>query len=127
MELLQGNFSEIRAEDLASWLEQKGPSIYWTVDGDPLLAGRLSLPCSGDKLAKVLRKVKKPLLVIAPVRKTCLLSGGAATPNLDDLVEYEELGTRVLQLRWKDSDHTWLLIEDEETSTSESSDSSSSN
>ena len=123
MELLQRNSSEIQAEDLACWLEQKGTSIYWTVDGDPLLAGRLSLPCSGDKLARELRKVKKPLLVIAPVRKACLSSSGSATSNLDDLVEHEELGTRVLQLQWKGSDLTWLLIEDEETSMSESSDS----
>jgi hypothetical protein len=118
MVLLQPTSIEIQAKDLADWLVQQGADIYWTVDGDPLLAGRLSLPCPGDELAEELRKVGRPLSVFYPVAATCASDTKSARPKLDDLVETEELGTRVLQLQWKDADPIWLLIEDKETSAS---------
>lgn len=122
MELLQRRSTEISAKELAGWIDEQGGSTYWTVDGDPLLAGRLSLPCPGDELASELRKINKPLLVFDPPG---LSHPSAAPPKLDDLVEREELGTRVLQFQWKGSDSIWLLIEDEETSESASRETSS--
>jgi hypothetical protein len=35
----------IASSELASWLEMQGTDRWWSVDGDPLLTGRLSLPC----------------------------------------------------------------------------------
>ena len=125
MELLQRKSSEIQAKELADWLIQQGSDVYWTVDGDPLLAGRLSLPCPGDELADALHAIDRPLLVFAPVVATRPSDAGSAMPKLDDLVETEELGTRVLQLQWKGSNQIWLLIEDEETSESASQEGSS--
>jgi hypothetical protein len=122
MELLQRRSTEISAKELAGWIDEQGGSTYWTVDGDPLLAGRLSLPCPGDELADELRKINTPLLVFDPPG---LSHPSAAPPKLDDLVEREELGTRVLQFQWKGSDPIWLLIEDEETSESASRETSS--
>jgi len=125
MALLERRSCEIPAEELAKWLEEQGGGVYWTVDGDPLLSGRLSFPCPGDELACELRRINKPLLVLGP-ENVCDDSSACNVPlRLDDLVEREELGTRVLQCRWKDSERAWLLIEDEETSESASREGSS--
>ncbi|MFO0929604.1 MAG: hypothetical protein U0736_21670, partial [Gemmataceae bacterium] len=48
---------------LAEWLERQGVDRWWTVDGDPLLTGRLSFPCPADELAAELRRVNRTLLV----------------------------------------------------------------
>ena len=115
MALSQVSFRQVSTRDVADWLDRQGDYVYWSVDGDPLLASRLSFPRPGDELASELREIDKSLFVIDP-------RGGsqAATPSLDldDFVEKEELGTRVLQFRWTDSETPWLLIEDEETSES---------
>lgn len=109
---------KINAEDLARWLEQQGHYVYWTVDGDPLLGGRLSFPCPSDELAAELRRIDKPLRVVRP--HTAPAKEGKPVPTLDDFVDESDLGTRVLELRWEecDDDETWILIEDEETSES---------
>ena len=104
----------ITIEQLAGWLDEQGEDSYWTVDGDPLLGGRLSFPCPSDELAAELRKINKGLLVVPPPEPPS--EAGGPTPELDDFVDDKELGTRVLQLRWEDSDSAWILIEDEETS-----------
>ena len=119
MDTKQGSYLEIAAQELAKWLCDD-PDIYWTVDGDPILSGMLSLPCPGDELAEALRKVDKPLMILD--RKECLQGRGepVRASDLDSLVETEELDARVLQFCWKGSDIEWILIEDEETSESTS-------
>jgi len=106
----------ITVEQLAGWLEEQGADRYWSVDGDPELGGRLSFPCPGDELAGELRKIDKSLVVVPPPEPPA--EPGGPAPQLDRYVDEEELGTRVLQLRWEGSDSAWLLIEDEETSRS---------
>ena len=118
MELKQTSYSEVPAEELAKWLDDQGEDIYWTVDGDPELTGRLSVPCPGDELASQIRSIGKTLLVFDPRRESQARRGVIAASELDGFVESEELGTSVLQLCWKGSETVWLLIEDEETSES---------
>ncbi len=118
MGLLQQRRVEIQAKELAAWLHKQGDNVYWTVDGDPLLAGRLSFPCPGDELASRLCKIGQPLLVLEPTEASHPSGVDMSAHQLDELVEREELGTRVLQLQWKGSELNWLLIEDEETSES---------
>ena len=60
-----GPHYEVAAGELAAWLEQQGEDRWWTVDGDPLLTGRLAFPCPADELAPELRKIGRPLLVQA--------------------------------------------------------------
>lgn len=103
------------AEELASWLEQRGEELYWTVDGDPKLGSVLSIPCPTDELAEQLRKIGGKLTVVDPRESA---KQEADKPHLDKLLEEAELGVPVLILAWGDSDNTWLLIEDEETSDS---------
>jgi hypothetical protein len=113
MEMLHRHDYEYSAGELAKWLDEQRDA-YWTVDGDPLLSGRLSVPCPSDELASEIRSVNKPLIVLGPPS----MPPTAKRPSLDELVETEELGTNVLQIHWKDSDRLWLLIRDKETETS---------
>ena len=118
MEIKQTSCAEIPAKELAKWVAEKGEDTYWTVDGDPVLTGRLSVPCPGDELASEVRSVGKTLLVFDPRPDTQVRGRMISASELDDFVESEELGTSVLQLCWKGSETVWLLIEDEETSKS---------
>src|SRR5713226_505151 len=54
----------IASSELADWLEGQGTDRWWSVDGDPLLTGRLSFPCPADEVAGELRRIKRPLLVL---------------------------------------------------------------
>jgi len=119
MELQHGSYYEIAADELAKWLDDQGDEAYWTVDGDPVLSGRLSFPCPGDELAAALREIGSPLFVFDPADTGQLDKGIVDASRLGELVDEEELETRVLQLCWKDSNRIWLLVEDEETSESE--------
>src|ERR1017187_9367103 len=66
MESIQtGWHYEILSSELAKWLEERAPDSWWNVDGDPLLTGRLSIPCPTDELASELRKINRPMLVAA--------------------------------------------------------------
>ncbi|MBI3821842.1 MAG: hypothetical protein HY289_04075 [Planctomycetes bacterium] len=112
---------EIPAEELAKWLEQHVADSWWNVDGDPLLTGRLSIPCPSDELAAELRKINRPLLVEAKgesgargqvidstkigslARIEKLASPGPQAPWVED---------RFFHLSWKGSSHEWFLVED---------------
>jgi len=120
-----GLYLRIDAEELAKWLCLNS-DLYWTVDGDPVLSGMLSLPCPGDELAGALRKIGTSLMVLDRDARLQERAGPIGASDLDGLVETEELDARVLQFRWNDSDVEWLLIEDEETSVSASADATSS-
>ncbi len=54
---------QIEPSKLADWLESQGTDIWWSVDGDRFLTGRISFPCPADELASLLRQVNRPLLV----------------------------------------------------------------
>ena len=125
MTLLAHTSREVQATDLADWLEQQDKNAYWTVDGDPVLGRRLSVPCPSGELVAELRRINKPLLVFDPPGVSHPLSANIVPPRLDDFVDREALGTRVLQFQWKGFDSVWLLIEDEETSKSVSQETSS--
>ena len=118
METQQAPRYPISTEQLADWVDEQGDACYWSVDGERLLSGRLSVPCPGDELAAELRKVSKPLWVLDPREAPQPLATGKGVSPLDDLVEEKELDTRVLLLSWEESGKVWLLIEDEETSDS---------
>ena len=116
----------IASSELADWLETQGVNRWWTVDGDPVLTGRLSFPCPADELAAELRRIRKPLLV---QDRTVSRSGHGeviTAKELDRVVT--RLGDnmaaqqkpawaddRLFFLSWADRDDEWLLAEDEET------------
>lgn len=124
MTTLQRVSYSISANDLATWIEQLGVERWWTVDGDPLLTGRISFPCSGDELAEEIRAVNLPLVVFEETNEAKAACPVDAT-NLDQLARpawgigsfAEEFAAhraraRMLVLAWQRSAHLeWLLVE----------------
>ncbi len=108
---------ELQSAELATWLDKQAPDIWWLVDGDPLLTGNLSFPCPGDVLAKELRRVGQPLLLI-PTKNTESADRHLSSGDLDLLVQKEDdRDERIIQFRWaKSPDSTdWMLIEDKDS------------
>lgn len=124
MTTLQRVSHSISANDLAKWIDQLGADRWWTVDGDPLLTGRVSFPCSGDELAEEIRTVNLPLVVFEETNEV-KVTGPVDTTNLDQLARpawgigsfAEEFAAhraraRMLVLAWQRSPHLeWLLVE----------------
>jgi hypothetical protein len=123
-----GPHYELPADELAAWLAAQGNDRWWSVDGDPLLTGRLYFPCPADELAAELRRIGQPLLVQA--RKEDMAAkgqridrdklnelAGKIADNLH-LIRGEGLPAwsddRLLYLCWKESTNDWLLCEDSE-------------
>lgn len=123
---------EISASELAAWIEQQGADRWWNIDGDPLLTGRVMLPCPGDRLAAEFRRINRPLLVWDKHKDSQSLGQLITREQLDaltssvgedfQLAKYAVAGKepvwwrdRRLFLRWKGADEEWLLIEDTET------------
>ena len=109
---------DLSSRELASWLDRQADTSWWGVHGDPFLASRLTFPCSSNELADEIRRSTRGLVVYDPSGGELPAGGTATADNLDAFVEHAELGTRVLQLAWKESNGYWLLVEDEETSES---------
>jgi hypothetical protein len=119
----------VEAEELAAWLEGQGSDRWWSVDGDPLLTGRLDFPCPADELAAELRRIGQPLLVQAKkddadakgqkINKGKLDAvAGKFADNLSLIREGPPppwSGDRLLYLCWKGSTNDWLLTEDSDT------------
>jgi hypothetical protein len=117
-----GRHYEIHSAELAKWLEEKAPDSWWNVDGDPLLTGRLSIPCPTDELAAELRKLDRPLFVAAkddPNAKGQVIDA----TKLGELIRFAGnlnapgpvpswVNDRYFDLSWKGSPQVWLLIED---------------
>jgi hypothetical protein len=99
----------LAAADVADWVERQGPDSWWTVDGDPWLTSYVSFPCPCDVLVKWLRRRADRRLVV-------LGDPGEAEPEavLDALVFNDEVGSRVLAMRWEGAPVTevWELYED---------------
>lgn len=124
-----GPYYELPVDELAAWLEAQGKDHWWSVDGDPLLAGRLFFPCPADELADELRRVRQPLLVQAR-KEDKRAKGQRIDRDMLDEVAGKIAGDlhpmnggelppwsndRVLYLCWKESTDDWLLCEDSET------------
>jgi len=105
------------AAQLANWLHAQGPDAWWTVDGDPILTGRVSFPSTGPEVAEVLVRLKKRLLFVDLDDPEIPVEGREISAiELDRHVRRAEGGERVLQFSWEDDPETdWLLIEDLET------------
>jgi hypothetical protein len=124
-----GPHYELPAAELAAWVEQQGPDRWWSVDGDPLLTGRLSFPCPAKTLAAHLRNVGRALLIQAKKDDTEAKGQVIGKDRLDAVVDrfannIRPSGTgempswsedRILYLCWKGSIDEWLLVEDSET------------
>jgi hypothetical protein len=118
---------KIPSSELADWLESQSADRWWNVDGDPLLTGRLSLPCPADELAAELRRINRTLLV-RDRRPDPLGHGeGIGARELDALSTRlgDSLQTngarptwtndRLFFLNWEGQEGEWLLVEDQET------------
>jgi hypothetical protein len=126
----------ISAAELAKWLESQGPEKWWTVDGDPVLTGRLSVPCPADEL-QALNEVDRPLWVLARSSDAGAQGNSVSAERLNDLVgrlrdQYARPTTpepwgddRFLVLSWQNSDVEWQLIEDLESTKQARADASS--
>lgn len=122
-----GPHYEIPSAELATWLELQGIDLWWNVDGDPLLTGRLSFPCPGDELAKELREINRPLLAQAAKgdadAKAQVIDAGKISQlvsrfagNLRSTGPLPQWANdRFLYMCWKGSPHEWLLAEDSVT------------
>jgi len=107
---------------LASWLEQRQPDSWWTVDGDSLLTELLPFPCPSDVIAIALKSVGKPLLLLPPEDVT-VGTGAVSLDDLDALADTDSAGNRIFRLSWAETvpPVDWLLVEDkgiQETSSS---------
>jgi hypothetical protein len=119
---------ELPADELAAWLEAQGNDRWWSVDGDPLLTGRLDFPCPADELAAELRQIGQPLLVQARIEDKGATGQRIGRDKLDTVAEKiaDNLhviregqlpawsGDRLLYLCWKGSINDWLLCEESE-------------
>ena len=117
----------ITAADLATWIEQQGADRWWTVDGDPLLTGRIPYPAPGDEVAEDLRKINRVLLVRDKHERADSRGQRIGPSDLDGLVR--RLGDdfppglerplwcedRILNCCWEGKDIDGDLIEDLET------------
>jgi hypothetical protein len=122
-------YYEIPSPELATWLEQQGGDRWWTVDGDPLLTGRVSFPCPVDELAAELRKINRPLLVLAKEEDKGAAGQTVGADKLDQIVRRltENASVpgqpqmprggedRLLYLCWRGRPYEWLLLEDSQT------------
>jgi hypothetical protein len=130
MSLRNGPHYKIAASEVANWLEGQGVDRWWSVDGDPLLTGRLSFPCPADELAAELRRINRILLVQDRRKNPAGAGEQIAARDLDGLVtrlgdNLETSGTapawakdRLFFLCWEDHPDEWLLVEDDETTQS---------
>ena len=121
---------EVQSADLATWIERQGTTVWWNVDGDPLLTDRLEFPCLGDEFADALRQLNRPLLIQDPKKRKEANGKVIAVAELDSVadlvgnnVQYKGdkpfwADDRTFYCCWKGSDNEWLLIEDRETSKS---------
>lgn len=127
VDISKGPYFEIAAAELAAWLEAQGIDRWWNVDGDPLLTSRLSFPCPGDELAADVRTINRPLLIQARKDDASAKGQRIDRTNIDELTAFLvgnslDLRDRVLCLCWKPSTISWLLIEDSDTTESNSAD-----
>jgi hypothetical protein len=104
---------EIEAAEFASWLAERAPDVLWSVDGEEQLAGELSLPCTGEDLAAVIREHGGRIRIELP-DNAAPVPGDLTRDNIEEAAEQED-GARIFRLAWvtaHGSDEPWLLVED---------------
>jgi hypothetical protein len=120
---------QVASTELADWLEWQGTDIWWCVDGDPYLSSRISFSCLADKLAAVLRRINRPLLVRDRSNAPTARGQQITAQMLDKLVSRMEddvpmpipgprpswMDDRVFYMAWPDRGEEWMLFEDGET------------
>lgn len=117
---------QIASSELAAWLEGQGTDLWWSVDGDPLLTGRMSFPCPADELAAELRRINRTLLLQdrrqPPAGRGEQIVAGdvnALATRLEESVPTNATPPwatdRLFVLCWEGHDDEWLLVEDGET------------
>ncbi|HVA45049.1 MAG TPA: hypothetical protein VNH11_01575 [Pirellulales bacterium] len=108
----------LEARDLATWIDRQGESVWWSIDGDHLLAGQVHSPCPPEELSAALRSIDRPLRVDDP---DDLARGETLrADDVDRAITVDRLGFRQLYLNWEGGESDWLLWEDEELLQSES-------
>ncbi len=128
MSLREEPHCKIASSELAAWLLAQGADRWWSVDGDPILTGRLSFPCPADELADELRRLNRTLLVQDRRKPPTGRGEQIAARDLDGLAtrlgdNVQTSGAkpawandRLFFLCWEDRGDEWLLAEDRETS-----------
>ena len=121
---------EVASSVLAAWIEKQGSAVWWNVDGDPLLTGRVTFPCPGDELAEALRRIPRSLLLQDPKKRQTAQGQVIGVNELDSVAHQPGIhidfqgerpawaDDRIFLCRWKGSENEWLLIEDRKTSNS---------
>lgn len=112
-QLQQLPFHYITSSELAAWLDQQA-NAWWQVDGDPVLMGRLNMPCPSDELAAELRKFGLKRLMVVDTQPNAQAHGDVITRHDFPLLADKEnrRGERNFLLRWDDGSNFWLLTED---------------
>jgi hypothetical protein len=124
---------QIASSELADWLESQGPDIWWSVDGDPILTGRMSLPAPADELAAELRRINRLLLVLDPSKSPASRGQEITAQELDKLATRPGdeipmpgpgprpawMDDREFYMAWADRGDEWMLVEDRETTEEE--------
>lgn len=125
---------ELPSAELAAWIEAQGSTVWWNIDGDPLLTELVAFPCPGDEFADTLRRLNRPLLIQDPKKRPEADGRVIGAAELDSVAD--RLGNnvqyagekpiwaddRIFYCCWKESDGEWLLAEDRETSQSNEQD-----
>lgn len=103
----------ISAVELAAWLESQGNELWWSVDGDPILMGNVSFPCPAPNLARAIRKINKPLLVLGDDEPGA--DGRTiVAADLERVALKDAEGNQVLTLSWANGtpENEWDLVGD---------------
>jgi hypothetical protein len=122
MSIRQEPHFKLMPQVLAGWLERQAPESWWSVDGDPILTERLHFPCPSDELAMELRRLNKPLLLLATRNRKDADGRELEDRDLDQLAKVDDLRDRAFQLCWEDAkpEIDWVLCEDVEVGQSSS-------
>ena len=108
--------STITSRRLADWLNQYMPQRWWLVDGDPLLTGQLSFPCSSEELAAELERINGLLRIVDLRDRSPILA-----ELIEDIQDLDKFGIpsiddqeQVFQLRWLEPvpGPYWFLVDD---------------
>jgi hypothetical protein len=102
-------FVELDADALADWLGRQPGERLWSVDGEDALAGALSFPCPGSKLAPFVRQLGRLRAFVPAAASAAWNEGG----GFEALTKDEDGAGVVLALGGTtDAEPQWLLVED---------------
>jgi hypothetical protein len=107
-------YHDVDIAELAAWLASDGLEALWSVDGEELLASRLSVPCTAEDLAAALRAHGGQVRVYDPPEVSLAQGERLSRANLSRLAEVED-GARAFQLAWVrdgQAGERWMLVED---------------